>query len=255
MYSLTILGAGNVATHISRHLHFQGQVIREVWSRSEASARELAAEVGAKASFGDQAVAEGSDFYLLAVPDRGVAELARRHAGMDGIWLHCAGSIDREVLSPQFRQYGVLYPLQSLSKSKGIDMSQVPFLVEGSDAESTRSIMELAGLLSETIRECDSEERMKLHLAAVFANNFSMHMVYLASRILEAEGGDLSPLLPLLRESLAKIESMGPGPAMTGPAIRNDRQTMSRHLELLEGHPEWQKMYTFMSRSIQDEQL
>ncbi len=245
-----VLGAGNVATHISRHLHSAGHHISCIWSRNREHAEQLAAQVGAEGTSDPEKVPAGADFYLLAVPDRAIPEVAARFSGFDGIWMHTAGAVSMDVLDKDFRKYGVLYPLQTLSVEKQISLKDTPFLVEGSDSVATGMIRTLASFISETVVEMDSAGRLALHLAAVFANNFSNHMVAIGEKLLKAHDTDLSILLPILRETFAKIEELGPADAQTGPALRDDRETMEKHLALLKGHPEWEKLYTFVSRDI-----
>jgi predicted short-subunit dehydrogenase-like oxidoreductase (DUF2520 family) len=157
------------------------------------------------------------------------------------------------LLAPHFREYGVLYPLQSISAGRETDWTKLPLLIEASSPEVLDRMIILAGSLSGSVHEVDSKRRLRLHLAAVFANNFSNHMARIAYRILEEGGEDPGLLLPILEETFEKIRDMGPAAAQTGPARRKDAETMEKHLEVLRGHPEWEKLYTFVSRSIQDE--
>jgi len=155
------------------------------------------------------------------------------------------------LLSAPFRQYGVLYPLQTLSRSRLLEPSKVPCLVEGSSPEVTSLIHRLASTVYDRIEEVDSDKRLLIHIAAVFANNFSNHMVHIARILLEERELDPELLDPLLEETFEKIKSLGTVKGRTGPAVRGDEETMAKHIELLKGHPEWEKLYTFISRDIQ----
>ena len=128
---------------------------------------------------------------------------------------------------------------------------QIPYLVEGSSPEVLEKVQNLALSISGRVEEMDSAGRLVVHLAAVFANNFSNHMVHIAERILEEQNLPPSMLTPLLEETFRKIQSMGAREAQTGPALRKDEESMNRHRELLKNHPEWEKIYTFISREIQ----
>ncbi len=255
MYTVTILGAGNVATHISRHLHVQGYRISQVWSKSREHAESLAQEFGAEALWGEEPVNEGADFYMMSLTDDAITKVAELHKGLGGIWFHTAGSVELKVLEDHFRDCGVLYPLMSISRDKEVCFDKIPLLLEASSDEVLFKLRTLAERISEVVRVVDSGRRLAIHLAAVFANNFSNHMVHLACRIMEESGEDFRLLLPLLEESMDKIRTLGPSSAQTGPARRGDDQTMEKHLALLKKHPEWEKLYTFVSRSIQDEQF
>jgi predicted short-subunit dehydrogenase-like oxidoreductase (DUF2520 family) len=247
---IVVIGAGNVATHVSRHLHAQGHRIGTVWSRTPATAKALADTLGAKACTRLSEVERQADFYLLAVPDRAVAVLAAELSGCRGIWLHTAGALSMKVFEGLVDEYGVLYPLQSLSKAHPMRLGRIPFLIEGSSAEVEKKVYDLAITITERVEAADSGTRLRIHLAAVFANNFSNHMVGIAGEILRKEGETYRLLLPLLHETIFKLEDLEPGSAQTGPAVRGDEETILKHLELLREYPEWQKLYTFISRDI-----
>ncbi len=247
---IVIIGAGNVATHVSRHLHAQGHRISVVWSRTPGSARALADTLGAKACTRLSEVEHRADFYLFAVPDSAVATLAAELSGCRGIWLHTAGALSMDVFRGLAEEYGVLYPLQSLSKIHPVRLGHIPFLIEGSSGEVEKKVYDLAISITQRVEAADSDTRLMIHLAAVFANNFSNHMVHIAYEILQELKLPVHLLEPLLEETFQKIIDVGPLQAQTGPAVRNDRETMNRHIELLKTHPEWEKIYTFVSREI-----
>ena len=239
-----------MATHISRHFHASGLRIDAIWSRSAERAEKLAKELGCGWSIDPARLPQNSSFYLMAVSDNAVGELAGKFRGRKGIWIHCAGALDLDVLGV-FKRYGVLYPLQTITRERELTLKEVPFLIEGGDRETLEEIRELALLLSDRVEEMDSRGRLVLHLAAVFANNFSNHMMRIAQEILHDKNIDFTLLEPLLRETFMKAIELGPQKSQTGPAARGDRIAMEKHLELLKGYPEWEKMYTFMSQEIQ----
>ena len=246
-----MIGAGNVATHISRHFHAQQHRIDCVFSRSLESAERLAAELGSVATSDPEEVPRKADFFIFCVPDQAVIELAEQFRGREGIWLHTAGALNMEVFNGISNEYGVLYPLQSLSRERNIRMGHIPFLVEASSSKHLELIRDLAFSISERVETVNSETRLKVHLAAVFANNFSNHMVYVAQQIMETAHLNPALLGPLLEETFLKLKELNPQSAQTGPAVRGDRETMNKHRDLLKDHPEWEKMYTFISRDIE----
>jgi predicted short-subunit dehydrogenase-like oxidoreductase (DUF2520 family) len=239
-----------VATHLSRHLHAQGHRIGCVWSRTLNPAKELAQELGTEACTSLSDIPEKADFFILAVPDGAIGTTAAGLRDRQGIWLHTAGAVSIDVFKPYFPEYGVMYPLQSLSKAKPLRLGNMPFLVEGSSAEVSEEILSLASSISGSTEIADSATRLFVHLAAVFANNFSNHMIHIAHEILKEHKLPVSMLNPLLEETYQKILSVGPKEAQTGPAVRDDQITMKKHTELLKSHPEWEKLYTFISREI-----
>lgn len=245
-----IIGAGNVATHLARKLHQAGHRILCIYSQGISSAARLAGELGTTGISGRDDLPSGSDFYILAVPDDAIQAVAEQFAENRGIWLHTSGAVPLDTFSGRKADYGVLYPLQSLSKDRESPAGGIPFLVEGSTTPVTSQVKQLAHTISERVVEMDSKARLAVHLAAVFANNFSNHMVNIALKILTVQGGDPGIMVPLLKETFAKIEQMGPERAQTGPAVRGDEETIRRHLELLGDDPDWKKIYTFISRDI-----
>jgi len=239
-----------VAFHISRHLHLAGQHVACIWSRTYEKARRVAAVSGSVALRSIEEIPGDADFYLLAVSDDAVPAVAELFTGRGGIWMHTAGAVSMDVLEGLFKDYGVLYPLQTLSFQRHLSLEDTPFLVEGSSEEVKVGINSLASVISRKVLEMDSADRLKVHLAAVFANNFSNHMAAIGTRLMEESGGESSLLDALLRETFLKMSERGPAAAQTGPALRGDKQSMKKHLELLKGHPEWEKLYTFVSRDI-----
>jgi predicted short-subunit dehydrogenase-like oxidoreductase (DUF2520 family) len=240
-----------VAFHISRHLYLAGQQIACVWSRTHESALKVAAVSGSIVASSVDEVPDDADFYLLAVADQAIADVADRFKGGAGVWMHTAGAVPMDVLKGVFSEYGIFYPLQTLSLQRQVSLGDTPFLVEGSSPPVLKKIRSLASSISERVVDMDSAGRLRVHLAAVFANNFSNHMATIASRIMDEQGGDHSLLDPLLRETYLKMAECGAAGAQTGPALRGDMETMKKHLELLKGHPEWEKLYTFVSRDIE----
>ncbi len=245
------MGAGNVGTHLSRSLHQAGHQILCIYSRRSLPAGRLATEVNSRGTSRKEDVPEEADYYLLALPDSAIADAVHQWKHCRGTWLHTSGAVPLNVFSGLPHPSGVLYPLQTFTRQREIRMKEVPFLVEGSDRQTLRRILSLAQSLSSRVHEMDSERRLFIHMAAVFANNFSNHMVYIARELMARGGHDAALLDPLLRETMEKILEMGAAGAQTGPALRGDRGTMERHLELLKSYPGWDKLYTFVSQDIQ----
>lgn len=176
--------------------------------------------------------------------------LAKRFRDLAGIWLHTSGALPIDLFRESHQRYGVLYPLQTMSMQRPVSLEDTPILVEGSDPRVTGRISELAQQISGNVQVTDFHTRVAIHLAAVFANNFSNHMVTIAQSILEEKGIDPGILDPLIRETFSKLSDLNAAGAQTGPALRGDADTMGKHLELLAGDPEWKKIYTFISADI-----
>lgn len=235
--SCTVIGAGNVASHLAPALSPWCNV-RQVFSPTYDNAVKLSGKIGGRC----EPIADlcnldcGSDLYVISVPDDAVCAILDATSGIDhGLWVHTSGSIDVDVFKGKKSRYGVFYPLQTFSKDKPVDMKSVPMLIEGGTDEDADILLDLAGKISGNVRIADSGIRRKLHIAAVFACNFVNFMWTQADDVLHASGLDISILKPLLSETFAKIDSMSPYNGQTGPARRGDRKTIEKHLGMLSG--------------------
>ncbi|MCH7535524.1 MAG: DUF2520 domain-containing protein [Bacteroidetes bacterium] len=156
-----------------------------------------------------------------------------------------------EVLKGSFQGYGIFYPLQTFSKGKPADFTTVPICIEGSDKDTSSQLKLLAGSLSGNVREISFEKRKMLHLSAVFVCNFTNHMYTIASDLLEKEGLSFDLILPLIKETTAKLNHVSPTEGQTGPAIRNDQEVIEEHLGALEENEDYQNIYKLLTESIQ----
>ena len=245
-----VIGSGNVATHLARALapHIE---IKQIFSRNIGHARELAASISPACNAVDDAnaVCRDADLYLMAVTDDSIAALTESiKVGGDGIWVHTSGSVDAGVFEGHRPRYGVFYPLQTFSKSKQVDMSQVPLFVEANEERTVDELHALASKISGRVSRLDSEGRRRLHIAAVFACNFVNYMWTVADRQLRMCGTDIHALDPLLRETIDKIATLSPAEAQTGPARRGDTHVMERHIAMLDEADA--RLYELISRQI-----
>lgn len=256
MYTFCLVGSGNVATHIGTALSKANLRCLGVMSATAKHAEALARKLDTKGVTRVEELPRTADIYLLSVTDTALASLAGqlcRHISPDAVLLHTAGSIPMQTLSPH-PHIGVLYPLQTFSRSRALDMSDVPLFVEASDEKAKEAIQTLTSALqSKQIRETGSGERLILHLAAVFACNFSNNMLHSAALLLKRYGLEETLLNPLIQETMAKAMEMGADKSQTGPAVRGDHNVLSRHLSLLEeeGLPSLTEVYRSVSHNIQ----
>lgn len=249
---IALIGAGNVATCLGPRLKEAGHEITAVYSRTVDSARALADRLGATYTTDLNAV-PASDAAIVMLKDDALKELAPAIADSlkDSLLLHTAGSVSMDIwYTAGAMKYGVLYPMQTFSKASVIDWSQVPLFIEGSSDQTLDSIRELALTVSPDVTVLSSEGRRKLHLAAVFTCNFSNHMYAIAQKLLADEGVPFRVMLPLVRETARKVETISPQEAQTGPAIRGDRKVIDEHLELLKAYPEYAELYRLISIDI-----
>ncbi len=246
-----IVGAGNVATHLTQALQTAGVDIGAVCSRTSAHARELAERLGCTATDDLRALPAG-DLYIICVSDDAVAHVVDTLCPLhpDALFVHTAGSLPLSLFAGKARRYGVLYPLQTFSKGRNVDFRSIPIYIEGSDAETETTLKELATKISDHVASLSSERRKYLHLSAVFACNFVNHCYALAGELMQAAGRPFEELLPLIDETARKVHALSPEAAQTGPAARGDLQILKRQEALLR-NPLARDAYHALSRSIQ----
>ncbi len=252
---VTILGTGNVAWHLAPALENAGYPVKEVYARDKRNADQLI-NLLYSAVFhpGLDFSQSPSKIFILAVSDTAIEQIAQEIVlPDDSILVHTSGAISMDVLSfAATDHYGVFYPLQTFTKQRRVDMEDVPFCLEASSAPTYDVLATMAGSLSRRVVDMNTESRKVLHLAAVFANNFTNHMMKISADILEAHDFPPDLLHPLLAETVNKLMSIGAENAQTGPAKRRDYRTLERHLDLLEANPELQEVYKLISKHISD---
>ena len=254
--SVVLLGAGRVATHLAPALVKAGCRIVQVWSRTETSAAKIADPLGVAHTDNLDAVSIDADIYIACVADGALPEVAARivaRVGAAPLFLHTAGSVGLEL----WRQcgasrYGILYPLQTFSKERVVEVSKVSFFVEASDEMTMVAIEELAHRLSDKVFRADSKRRARLHVAAVFACNFTNAMYGVAHQLLSEENIPFEVLLPLIDETAAKVHTLDPHDAQTGPAVRGDVAVMQNHMEALADNEDLHAMYALISNYINE---
>jgi predicted short-subunit dehydrogenase-like oxidoreductase (DUF2520 family) len=247
---IVFIGSGNVATHLAIAFKAMGADILQIWSKDSRNAELLAALTKAEPITKWEYLDLHADCYIIAVKDDAISEVSNHLSEVSGIVLHTAGAVSLDALNGSGRGHGVLYPLQTFSKSKSVDLKNVPFCIEGDRQETLEKISAIAHLLSANVTEVSSDQRKILHLAAVFACNFSNHLYHLSSELLNQHNLKFDLLKPLILETALKVQSAAPNEVQTGPAIRNDNETMQKHLALLADDPKMQLIYEMLSSSI-----
>lgn len=250
-YSIVLIGAGNVATHLAYALHKSGHNILSVFSRNIKSASLLAGKVDAGSVSHLNELPEEADFFIISVRDNALEDVVSQLTVSKGMVVHTTGSTGIDILEDRFESYGVFYPFQTFRKEHDMEMGGVPMLIESNSSEGLEKIRDLATSISSNVMDFSSEMRANLHLTAAFACNFSNYMVTIAEEILKEHQIDKALLLPLLEETFRKIMITPAAQNQTGPAVRGDTVTMEKHLDLLKKHPEWQKLYILVSQLIQ----
>lgn len=249
---VVIIGAGNLATRVSLELHNKGIEIVQVYSRTVTSALTLARMLGCNYVTKPEKITPDADIYLISVSDMAMVELLSKMNFGNKLIAHTAGSIPMSELSKFSENYGVFYPLQTFSKFRDVNFLKIPFCIEANNEANQDTLTELASLISKDVRLITSEQRKQLHLAAVFASNFTNHMYAIAGELIGDKDLSFDILLPLINETASKIKSMTPRAAQTGPALRLDKNVMQNHLNMLSGKPNLKKIYKQLSENIND---
>ncbi|MGV3704154.1 MAG: Rossmann-like and DUF2520 domain-containing protein [Arcticibacter sp.] len=247
---IVLLGSGNVATHLGPALQQGGHEILQVWSLTLSNAAKLGRVLSADFTDDLGTLDHSADIYIISVKDDVIGEVASSFPFPDKLLVHTSGTVGMDLLGKDRLYAGVFYPLQTFSKQKPINFQEVPVLIEGSTEEVNTNLNVLAASISKTVRAADSAQRASIHLAAVFACNFSNHLYTVSKGLLEKRGLDFNLLLPLIAETAAKVQSLDPADAQTGPAARNDQETISRHKEQLKASPDLLQLYSLMTESI-----
>ncbi len=246
---VVIVGSGNVAHVLCGIIQRAGHEITQIISRNTAHAAELAAKYGAQSGkLTDEKYAD-ADIYIIAVTDAALESSEKLKGLKNRFIVHTAGSVSINILANCSPTYGVLYPLQTLSKEiKNIPV--IPFLIEGNNKETLEKIKTFAESLSDKVIDSTDEERLRYHVGAVFAGNFTNHLYAMAEAFCQKEEINFKNLLPLINEVAKKANSFSPQEVQTGPAIREDIVTLNRHLQALTPHPNLKYIYLKLSESI-----
>jgi predicted short-subunit dehydrogenase-like oxidoreductase (DUF2520 family) len=248
---VSIIGAGNVSYGLAAALskHFK---LDYIFSRSPGPAIKLAKRVKAKYSKELNEVLK-SDTVIIAVTDDSIVQVANAISPLNKkhkLILHTSGTVSSEVLAQCSLNYGVLYPLQTFTKGRKIDLKKVPMCILGSNGKSLKNIHFIASQLSEEVLYMSDEERQSIHLPAVMVNNFINHILYQVEKIVESSDLDIKLFYPLLQETLNKFKLDGAFNSQTGPARRRDLKTIEKHLNLLVEEADMKRIYQAITESI-----
>ena len=248
MKEIVLLGSGNVATHLFRAFSAAEEIqVKQVYNHSKdtldffRNKTEVTTEISELAS---------ADIYLLALKDDVIPEIAPKLSDKNVLVVHTSGSVAMDALADCPRR-GVFYPLQTFSKDKEVDYSEIPFCLEANNSRDLELLKQVAAKISKKSYEVSSAERKKLHLSAVFVCNFVNHLYAVGEQICQKSEIPFEILKPLIKETANKVQQESPAKVQTGPAIRSDRSTIDAHLHLLESSQENREIYTLLTSAIQ----
>jgi predicted short-subunit dehydrogenase-like oxidoreductase (DUF2520 family) len=253
--NISIIGSGNLAWHLAPALDNVGFVVKEVFSRNPQHAEQLTsrlyqAEVKATLDFSTS----DSSLFIIAASDDAIKSIAQEIILPDeAILVHTSGSQPLSELEfSATSNVGVFYPLQTFSKQKKVDFKNIPIFIESHNEETEEALMLIAKAISNQVRKIGSEERKALHVAAVFASNFTNHMLAISKGIMQQNGLDYNWLKPLILETIQKSLNLDPESAQTGPAKRGDLEILDKHLEFLKEDEALAEIYRIVSQHIVD---
>lgn len=251
---IVIIGAGRVATALALRFHERKIPIEQIFNRSAAAAKSLAEQVHTTWTSEWDMIKNDADWYIIAVRDAAILEVAQRLnlLKINSLVTHTSGATAMAVLQPLFERCGIFYPLQTFSLEKKTVWKKIPICVDATRAGDLFLLQKLAKKIANDAHHVDDQQRVRLHLAAVFANNFTNHCLAIAENILNEANLSKHILDALVQETFEKAIKISPKLAQTGPAQRGDAPTIQRHLALLTEHPERQELYRLLSESIQN---
>lgn len=254
MANIIIIGAGNVAIHLTKRLYEKEHNILQIFNRSLENAVLLAGQVDAEGIDDIIELNLNADFYLVAVNDDAIkiiAEQLTKILPKDKIIAHTSGATSSTVFQSFFENYGVFYPLQTFSKERKADFEKLPFCIDGSNDNTKNNLLILAKTICPNVYLIDDKQRSVLHVAAVFANNFTNYLLAISEQIIAKENIPFDLLKPLINETVAKINENTPESMQTGPARRGDLATLVKHQQYLDKYPDYRKIYELLSNYIQ----
>lgn len=249
---IIIIGAGKLATHLSQALQKVGHEIIQLYSRTQTSAKALADILHVPYTTDTSEIGQNADIYIYAVNDDALESLIELPLAPNAIHVHTAGSVSIDIFKGKKKNYGSFYPFQTFSKAKEVDFNDIPICIESSNKQVSLKLFELAKSICNHVYEIDSEQRLNLHLAGVFANNFVNHLYQISSDIVESANLPFEIVKPLIMETAEKVQQLSPIEAQTGPAKRNNQTIISKHRDALKHNNELLELYNRLSKMILD---
>lgn len=248
--NIVMIGSGNVAAVLGRKLLKAGHAILQIYGRNATAASELAYEWNTESANYTSLIVKTADVYLVAVADTAIAAIAADLRLKGKIVAHTAAAVPMEVLKNVTDNYGVFYPLQSMRKQQD-NIPELTIYTEASNPDTKKILDQLAASITgNPVYPADLDKRSRLHVAAVFASNFTNYLFDLAESFCKKEGISFSELLPLIRNTVERLNQESPSQMQTGPAARKDLDTIRKHQELLKAYPEHLAVYNFLTEAL-----
>lgn len=245
---IALIGTGNVSYAFYKALINNGIYPDCVYTRDVEKISETERHFGIKA-ISDFKLVMDSDLIIIAVKDDVIKEVSLNLNGFKGLLVHTSGTQSSSLLN-NVENYGILYPLQTLTKGFDVDFKKIPLLVNASSSEYLIKLKSFASVLTDVVVECSDDDRSHIHMSAVYVSNFVNVMLQIGNKLLQKKNLDISLLEPLIRETIRKSFVLGPEKALTGPAKRADFETISKHKSMLSNDIEEKKIYELLTNYI-----
>jgi predicted short-subunit dehydrogenase-like oxidoreductase (DUF2520 family) len=253
--NVSFIGAGNLAWHLAPVLDNTDFAVKEVYSRNISNAEKLVEKLyQAKPKASLDFTVSPSRIFIIAASDDAIVEIAQEIILPDNaILVHTSGSQPLSILGyAAATNIGVFYPLQTFSKGRKVDFREIPILIETENTETEKVLKEMAKAITKKVSVISSADRKALHVAAVFASNFTNHMLSISNNIMADHHLSFELLKPLIAETINKAFLIGPQNAQTGPARRGDFEILDKHMEFLSSDPSVAEIYKLISQDIVD---
>lgn len=246
MMKISIIGAGNVGINMFETLRKKEEI--KMVSLFNRSIEQIISHRNKIFITDNINEIKKSDIYIISTNDDSIEKVSKKLKGRNGLIVHTSGSTEMNVLSIH-KNFGVLYPLQTLTKDKLCDFKKIPICIEGNNDISNKKLEKLVKIIGSKYYYLDSKQRLALHVSAVFACNFTNYLFSIAYDICTENKMPFEILFPLIRETIEKIEKNNPSKIQTGPAIRKDTNTIKKHLNFIKSKNS-KKIYSILTEGI-----
>ena len=246
---VVILGAGNVAYHLTRALLENTVNVVQIFNRTLDKAQNFANEYNIYYTDKISEIVK-ADIYIICTADKAISEISYYVPFEDCLVVHTSGSTPLSALKGKYRK-GVFYPLQTFSRKRALEYDKIPFFIEAENKNDENTLLNLANRISDEAYIVDSNKRLQIHMTGIWANNFTNHLFYIANEICRKQDISFAILKPLIKETVEKInDDISPYDAQTGPAKRNDSLVIQKHLSILESDSNLYQLYSLLTNSI-----
>ena len=245
MIKVILLGSGNVATHLFQAFSkANGVEVVQVFSRT------ISKDFPETLQTSDYKEIKAADVYIICVSDSAIFSVSSQLQFENRLVVHTSGSSDLNLLDSKNNK-GVFYPLQTFTKNKAVDFSEIPICLEAETISDYIVLEKVAKSISKKVYAISGEQRKALHVSAVFVCNFTNHLYQIGNEICLKNTIPFEILQPLIKETAEKIKSLSPSEAQTGPAVRNDKKTIEKHIDFLTNENQ-KEIYKILTKSIQN---